>query len=880
MPTVAARLRIRNAADTADLVTFGMAEMSAWPEGDGTAVNVVTGALRSGSYVVKIVDNLALTAVLNDGDGRGQLKSRRALVEVQTDGGAWVQRIGGYVTRVSIRDGYDAEIEVGESLRVPGTALVPNASLAATVNRGALVGGPAIAAWGPVLSLGGWRGTVTAVSGRNVTVQITQSYAAPDFARNTTFATIGADVVKSETLMAPYTSTALADVDTTARTARATLLTARITRVSDSQISVGTPFCVPRGLITTLPLPAYSPVFRILTAGSYSVVVQVRTGDALPSVSDAVTVAIVTRDLSDDSPAYLDGHPLDIVSSFYTSIGVRLNLPSFAAVKDAVGSQLRYAYRVTAPFPLQEWVEKTVSGPLGVAFLPDANGDIAAVYMRPPLSSLPTATITLDDVSAVESVYEDTEEGSVALLVWEQDRYVKIATPTADDPVDAILANRSRQEFAIDTGNVYATRTISYVFDGQYYTAGQFDQASPEVVSSTQRNALASRYSRGAPETELRLRRDSATVAALQVGAFVLNTLPSLPSGVARLATQSGVSRIQQVTQITEGIGERSVTLEDVGVVGGTVATVPTLSLVASGSIYTVTITNAAALAAASIGVRLEVAQTMGAAPAAAEWTPLRSLASNALTTVSGTVTTAPITVWIRARGERDAFLPSAWSTSASVAISGLAGVTSLAAAAITGDGSQLSITWARSATDGAVFDVFVRLAASPQGTGIFAAEVPAGALSVVASGLTVSTLYTVDVRARIVATGQASAYATTTQTTNGTTATLASPSGLAAFTEGYGIVGVSGTVSGSPTPSADIDMATETTPGSGVFGSFVNLGEFAANSAGFFSQTFYETTDARLRQFRVRAVRAGATASSYIVATPNVLPPNDGNQV
>jgi hypothetical protein len=205
MPVVAARLRIRNAADSGDLVTFGMAEMSEWPDGDGTTVNVITGAMRSGSYVVRIVDNLALTAVLNDGGGRGQLKSRRALVEVQTDGGAWVQRIGGYVTRVSIRDGHDAEIEVGESLRVPATALVPGETLGATINRGAIVGGPVITQWGTLLPLGGWRATVTVVVGRRVTMELTQTYFPPRNVRNGSLSTMIGDVTAAQAVLGEFT---------------------------------------------------------------------------------------------------------------------------------------------------------------------------------------------------------------------------------------------------------------------------------------------------------------------------------------------------------------------------------------------------------------------------------------------------------------------------------------------------------------------------------------------------------------------------------------------------------------------------------------------------------------------------------------------------
>ena len=874
MPVVAARLRIRNDADTADLVTFAMADMSDWPEGDGTSVNVVTGAMRSGSYVVRIVDNLALTAVLNDGAGRSRLKSRRALVEVQTDGGAWVQRIGGYVTRVSIRDGYDAEIEVGESLRVPATALVPDASLGATLNRGCLVGGPVITSWGPVLALGGWRGTVTTVSSRRVTVQITQTYTPPNNARQTSFGAMVEDTAVAQAAMNPFLERlesfefgGLADVH-----ANAVDLSARITRTSDAQVSVGTPRVVVVGsfINPTVGTPVFTGTTTILFT------MDVKTGDPLPAVNDVVTLNIVSVAVSESSPAYLDGHPIDVAATLYDSIGVRRNTASFTSVKAKLGTQLRFAQRVTAPFPLQEWIEQSIAGPLGVAFLPDANGDILATYMREPLAATPSPILTVDDLSAVESLYEDTEDSTVAKLTWEQDQYVLVPNPTTNDPPDGVLTNRARQEFTIDSGTTYATRAIRYDITGQYYTTGNWS-AGPEVVSSVQRGQLAIRYGRGAPETVFRGRRDSSTVAALNIGSYLRCNVPSLPSGTARLRTQSGISRVMQVTGITEGVGERVLTLEDLGPVGNALTTVPTLSISSSGQTFTVTLTNLGTLNTDGNGVRFEVAQTTGAAPASDAWSPLRYLAPGELATVSGSVTTVPITVYVRARSERDGFLPSAWSTSASQAFTGLPGITALAAAAVTGDGSKLAITWTRATADGAVFEVYARLSSQPQGSGIFASVLPAGSVSATATGLTAGTLYTVDVRCRAPFGVDQSVFSTTTQTTNGSTVTLSNPSALSAYVPMAGFVALDGIVTGTPLPNAEVEIATETAVGSGTFGSYAAAGTAVAVAGGAFTQQISAASDNLLRRLRARAVRAGATSSSWVVAPTDVLPDSSG---
>jgi len=875
MPSVAARVRIRNEADSADLVTLAMADLSAWPEGDGTAVNVITGTHRSGSYVVRVVDTGILTAVLNDGDGRGRLKSRRAYVEVQTDGGSWVQRIGGYITRVTIPDGYAVELEIGQTLRVPATALVPSSTLGATLNRGAIVGGPVIATWGPLASLGGWRGTVLTVSGRRVTLRIDRSYMPPGNVMHTTFGGIVGDVGLATAALAPFVEGGLTNVEfggISDVNGNAPRLSARITRATDGQISVGTPRVVIVG--SFLNPTVGTPIFTGTTDVRFTLDVQ--TGDPLPSVNDVVSLAIVSVDITPESPAYLDGHPIDVVATLYDSIGVARNTASFTAAKNALGSQLRYARRVTEPFLLQEWIDNTISGPMGVAFLPDASGAVEAIVMRRPLDSLPTDVITAGDVSEIGTLYEDVEDSTVARLVWEQEQYVLIPSPTADDPSDAVLTNRARQEFTIDSGTTFATRTISYIIDGQFYLVGQWP-GSPDVVSSAQREQLAARYGRGAAETTLSVRRDAAVASVLGIGTYIRNQVPSLPSGSARLAALPGASRVQQVTAITETIGERVVTLEDIGPVAAAIATVPTLSVTTSGSSYLLTVTNAAALTSAGVGVRIEQAQTSGAAPASTDWTPLRSFAFNEISTVSNAVTTQPVTVWFRARAERPGSLPSVWSTSVSAAFAALASLTGLTAAAITGDGSRLAISWTRAATDGAVFDVFVRLSSQAQGAGIFATQLPAGSTSATATGLTAGTLYTVDVRARSVFGVDQAVFVTTTATTDGASVTLSNPSALSAYVPMSGFVALDGIVTGTPLPDAEVEIAQETAVGSGTFGAYAAGTTVAPAAGGAFTVVIAVASDNRLRRLRARAVRAGAVSSSFVVAPTDVMPDGSG---
>lgn len=105
MPDLYFRLRIRNAADTADALVISSVRtdanpyIAAIPQGDGQEVDLLTGAVRTGAYNVTVVDAVTgsdgtgtlrlVTNVLTDSNGDQQLLSRRAFVEVSPDGVTW-----------------------------------------------------------------------------------------------------------------------------------------------------------------------------------------------------------------------------------------------------------------------------------------------------------------------------------------------------------------------------------------------------------------------------------------------------------------------------------------------------------------------------------------------------------------------------------------------------------------------------------------------------------------------------------------------------------------------------------------------------------------------------------------------------------------------
>ena len=144
MPNQAYRLRIRNAADSADaLVLTSIAGgtnpyIASPPSGDGQEVDLLTGAVRTGAYVVEVVDVATgtdgtgtirvLTNQLNDSSAstaRPHLLSRRAFVEMSTNGGSsWTAWCAGYISNIRQIDAIRYAVTVSNTRRIEQTERV------------------------------------------------------------------------------------------------------------------------------------------------------------------------------------------------------------------------------------------------------------------------------------------------------------------------------------------------------------------------------------------------------------------------------------------------------------------------------------------------------------------------------------------------------------------------------------------------------------------------------------------------------------------------------------------------------------------------------------------------------------------------------------
>lgn len=162
--TVAYRLTIRNASTVAN--PDGTADelvltsdpvgtnpyIAAPPSGDGAEVDPLTGAVRTGAYVVEVVDAdtgtdatgtlRVVTNKLEDATFRQQLLSRRAYVDV-IRAGVSSRLVAGYISSVRLVSPMRYAITVGDTRRVERTQTIfQGAALGGYTTRGCITGGP------------------------------------------------------------------------------------------------------------------------------------------------------------------------------------------------------------------------------------------------------------------------------------------------------------------------------------------------------------------------------------------------------------------------------------------------------------------------------------------------------------------------------------------------------------------------------------------------------------------------------------------------------------------------------------------------------------------------------------------------------------------
>ena len=687
--------------------------IAAAPSGDGQEVDPITGAVRTGAYTVQIVDAntgtdgtgtiRVLTNKLEDATFRQQLISRRAIVEVRTDGGAWGILIAGYVVSVRLVSPMRYEVTVGDTRRVEQSQTIFQGSALGTYNtRGCITGGPVTKDWGVIKNRGGWRYRLT-VNGTDVQADFIDGYEpgvdAPlvkDWRKLDT-ARI-ANAIEPYGQPNPFQITILGQqLSTTTVYTRQTFTTG----TPDWYVSGGIVAYV--GTTATNAAPIRALLLRNSFLGTDGLGVsqlQFYWPNCPYSTGQIVYVSLTTYELTADTPLYLDAHPVDLVTAIWTNARVRYNGSAawVDAIRNLIGPNVRLACRFTEPPKIAEFLERAIFGPFGISARTNALGLQELFSTRIRTSTTPSLTLSTNDLRSSEPlVFDLDEQTAISAITLKQQVFNTVPYIPAQSssntetrasqgnvPLDGVLVKQLEQtsQYLDENLTVFTGRNVTYDVPGMIHTADDWTPAMTSQLDAISINVF-DRFGRGCQASEAQVLAGTSAAAA-QIGDELYYDVAHFPNKGYRIGESSVGPRIMQVVRRTETPSGPVFKLLDSGLAAQP-ATAATISIAQNGfapmSIAQFTITNAATLNATGvISVRVEWATGVTTPTGGADFA---TYAPNAIPTGAvnlPAVTTPGTTVWVRARSEQAGRRPSAWTAWTSVALAAVAAPSAVSA--------------------------------------------------------------------------------------------------------------------------------------------------------------------------------------------------------
>jgi hypothetical protein len=723
------------------------------PRGDGLEVDPIRGGVRSGAYTVLVTDPITsgssrlVTSQLADAGNRNQLLSRRAFIELSTDGGVNFTTVqAGYVLGLRLVDAITYEVTVGDTRRIEQQRTVFEFDDPTYFPvRGAVLGGPLIGgAFGPFPQRNGLFYRVTSSTATGNGGAIVNATFQSGYTTNGQLTTRWQDVVN------PFggTNTTRTDIDSWAD-AYFSLTSTVGGGGALGPFQYAFPGLIYRvySFLLNTPLGNFLPLeTRAGSIGGDVISMLWNPASAAPSVGTIIRVSLLTDRVSEDCPLYVSAHPVDVVRRLYQQADIPIDGASFDALRDLIGPQLRVSLRITQPNTLSKFVEDTLAGPFGIGLRVNAAGQVVAFSTRIKTDTLPTATVNTDSLID-EGVVFELDEGTVinrvklttqTLSLYDASRYPLVqGRPSVAPPRDGVLSSTETYEVENADVSVFGQRDISYTIPGMIHTADAFTSVGLSFATALA-GEIFDRYGRGVQAADLACLR-GAGLDTVTVGDEIYVQPAHLPNANKRFGDDPSVgARIMQVVRRTETPEGPELRVLDSGTAAQP-ATAATVSIAASAQfpqqVAEFTITNAATLNAAVINVAVQWA-TGPTTPTTDGEDFARYTSPNIPT---GAVSLFPVTpgstVWVRVRSEQPGRRPSAWSPWANVSLTAAPVPTSLNASDI--KRNAVTLTWANTTT---AYSIRVRVAptaaASTSEAGWIVADFAPGTTRAVVRGL------------------------------------------------------------------------------------------------------------------------------------------------
>lgn len=865
------------------------------PSGDGQEVDPITGAVRTGSYTVEIVDAntgtdatgtiRVVTNVLEDATFRQQLLSRRAFLEIRTDGGAWSTLVAGYVLGIRLVSPMRYAVSIGDTRRVEQTQTIfQGGSLGSYTIRGCLTGGPITSDWGPVKARGGWKYQVFK-SGDDVELRFAEGYEpglnAPTTRdwRQVNHETI-ANTIQTYRQANPF-----------ALGGGSQFVTAYTSTIYDPTtadwiVAGGIQAWIGSNQTNAAPVRAVVAGYSVTPADQALGVSNVYLyWPGCPHANGAfVYCSLTTVEVTERTPLYLDAHPVDLVTAIWTNARIKYD-PStapgswIATVKALIGDNVRVAFRFTEAPIIAEFLEASIYGPFGIASRTTSAGNQELFPSRIRTSTLPAVTLGNASLRSSNGLIFDLDERTALSAItlsqqaFQPAPYARAgASPSGysqgtqgNVPTDGVVVSEVRQTAQYIDPNlaVFTGRNVEYKLTGMIHGAGDWTPNS-QLQLDGMAVSMFDRFGRGCQASDAEVLAGTAA-AALQVGDEVYYEHGAFPNKGYRIGESSVGARIMQVVRRTETPAGPVLRLLDSGLAAQP-ATLPTITIAQNAtnpsSIAQYTITNAATLNAGGV-IRVLVEYATGPTTPTggrnhAEYAPgeIPTGAVNLPSVlVPGTV------VWVRARSEQDGRRPSNWTAWTSVTLAAVGAVSGLATSNLRQTAVTLSWTNTSTVYPVAVF-AYQGSGAPSSWTPFRVANLPAGSTSVTVRSLTgPSIAWTLGVVYET-AVGLGT-FATATVTTNSTLDVNTRPAGLAVI-PGVNDAQLTSGIALALWPSdqsLDLVIERSTTSGSG----FAEIARVAGSTPVYVDQ---RPLDGVTYYYRIAHALGGLALSSY---TPQV---------
>lgn len=817
--TVAYRLTIRNASTVAN--PDGTADelvltsdpvgtnpyIAAPPSGDGAEVDPLTGSVRTGAYVIEVVDAdtgtdatgtlRVVTNKLEDATFRQQLLSRRAYVDV-IRAGVSSRLVAGYISSVRLISPMRYAITVGDTRRVERTQTIfQGAALGAYTTRGCLTGGPVTADFGTVKARGGWRYLVSK-SGDDVTLTFVDGYEpgagspiVKDW-RQVNRSEIG-NVIEGYRQPNPYAIGGGSAFVTSYTTPVFDFTSGDWIVAGGVQAVVGS--TATNGAAVRALVCGYSEVPANEALGVSNVYLY---WPSCPySSGQTVYVSLTTVDVNETCPLYLDAHPVDLVTAIWTNARVKYSASAAATVKTLIGDTVRLACRFPQAPLMDEFLQQAIYGPFGISERTNSSGEQELFPTRIKTDVLPTLTVNAAAMRGADEVVFDLDEQTAVsgIRLTQQVLSPKGYAPgtqtqngtntgtQTSGPLDGIVVSEVTQTAQYLDPNlaVFAGRVVEYKIPGMIHTAADF-----VPNTSTQLDAIAigtfDRFGRGCQAAEVSVLA-TAGAAAAQIGDEVYFEAPHFPNKGYRIGESTVGARIMQVVRRTETPAGPVFRLLDSGLAAQPVSPPATITVAqnpnAAATTARFTITNAATINSGGV-LQVRVEWATGTTTPTGNGADFAFYAAGEVPTGAvdlPPVTTPGVTVYVRARTEQAGRRPSAWTAWASVALANIPAVVALSASNIKQTAATLS--WTNTSSSLPLVVYAVQGGAPANWAPYRVGTLPAGTTSTVIRNLSgPSVVWTIGVAYE---TAQAvGSVVSTVVTTNSTLDTPSRPAGLA----------------------------------------------------------------------------------------------------